>query len=352
MVGGGLTQLKVALERYVAGFDAALLSAADATTVVDQASAIEKMAATLKALAAERAAECGQWRQRGARSAAHDLAQRSGTTVGAAAEALEGARRLRQLPIQAGAARRGEVSPQQVAAIAEAAVADPRAERRLVESAQHASLGELRDECARTKEAASPKDAEARHAEVHRTRYLRTFKDRQGGWNLSVRNVAELGAEFMAMLRPLQDQVFRRARAEGRRESFEAYGADALAEMVRMAAGSGTAATQNSDEGAASEADDGSAGEGGDVLDLFPAGAEPADTTGNGTTGAAGAPEEANAADTSPAEPAPQAPGRSALPAKIIVRVDWDALVRGFPSAARCARSPASARCRCRWCGP
>lgn len=296
---GRLGELREAMELYSARFDPALISVADATAAVDDAAAIEKMAATVKALAAGRAAESGQWRRRGARSPAHDLAQRTGTSVGAAVDALDAAKALEALPVLAGAAKRGEVSPQQLAAIADAAGADPSAERRLVESSRHSSLAELRDECARIKAAARPQQAEAEHAEVHRTRYLRTFRDRQGGWNLSVRNVPEVGAEFMAMLRPLQDRVFRRARAENRRESFEAYGADALADMVRQAA---------------SASSSGAAGRGARGPDLAGAGA--------GDEGEDRPDERAD----------PAAGRRSAVPVKIIARVDWDSLVRGFPA--------------------
>ena len=71
----GLGELRRGVERYAAGFDAALLTGADAASVVDDVAAIEKMAATLKSLASARASDTGDWRRRGARSPAHDLAQ-------------------------------------------------------------------------------------------------------------------------------------------------------------------------------------------------------------------------------------------------------------------------------------
>ncbi|MDQ6798191.1 MAG: DUF222 domain-containing protein, partial [Actinomycetota bacterium] len=143
-----LAGLRDSMARYAAGFDAALVTAADAAQVVDRAAAIEKMAATVKAVAAARVAETELWRAGGDRSAAHHLARTTGTTVGAAADAINAARRLEQLPEAAAAARRGELSAGQVAAIPDAAVADPSAERRLVGSARQSSLQELKDECA------------------------------------------------------------------------------------------------------------------------------------------------------------------------------------------------------------
>ena len=64
-MGVGIAELRESLGEYAAGFDAAVLSAAQAAEVVEQASRIEKMAATVKALAAARVAESGSWRSRG-----------------------------------------------------------------------------------------------------------------------------------------------------------------------------------------------------------------------------------------------------------------------------------------------
>ena len=67
----GLGRLRESMARYVGAFDAALVSAGDAAAVVDHAAAIEKMAATLKALAAARVADTEVWRRQGDRSPAH-----------------------------------------------------------------------------------------------------------------------------------------------------------------------------------------------------------------------------------------------------------------------------------------
>ncbi len=100
-----LVDLRESVRRYAAGFDASLLSGADASSVVDVAGAIERMAATVKSLAAARSAETGVWRSTGDRSAAHHLARSTGTSVGQAAESLDTARRLSDLPAVAHAAR-------------------------------------------------------------------------------------------------------------------------------------------------------------------------------------------------------------------------------------------------------
>ncbi len=158
--------------------------------------------------------------------------------MGQAAQALETGRRLSALPQTAAAARRGELSAQQASAIADAAGADPSAEAELLDQARRSSLQELKDQCARTRAAALP-DPEARRRRIHDRRYLRTYNDAEGAWNLHMRDNPEVGAEIMAALAPLRDRLFSQARAEGRREPLEAYAADALAELARGASDHG-----------------------------------------------------------------------------------------------------------------
>ena len=226
-----LAELEDAMRRYAADFDAALLSAEQAATAVAGAAAIERMAATVKSLAAARLADTGAWKASGDRSAAHALARTTGTSVGQASEVIATARRLEDLNEVAAAARTGKLSHQQAAAVADAATADPGAERRLLDTARRSSLAELREECARTKAAALP-DAEARRRVIHAERFLRSYLDAEGAWNLRMRDNPEVGAAILAAIEPIRDRLFRAARAEGRRESSEAYAADALAELA------------------------------------------------------------------------------------------------------------------------
>ena len=235
-----LGQLREAVTRYSSSFDASLLSCEDAAVAVADAAAIEAMAATLKGLAAARAAAGRVWESAGDRSAAHHLARTTGTSVSQAAEVIETARRLEGLPVAAAAARSGELSAQQAAEVAAAAALDPAAEARLVETARTGSLAELRDECARTRAAARP-DAEARRRAIHDGRFLRSWTDAEGAWNLKVRDNPEVGAEVMAAVDAIRDRLFRQARVEGRQEPSEAYAADALAELARSG-GSGHSA--------------------------------------------------------------------------------------------------------------
>lgn len=225
-----LAELEMAMGRFASGFEPALLTASEAEGVMERAARIEHMAAAVKAAAAARLAETELWRNGGDRSPAHMLARRTGESVGKANQQLETARKLRDRPKTDAAARAGKLSPDQAAAIAEAADADPKAEDDLLKLAEKASLGELRDEAARRKAAAT--DPEDQHKAIHDSRHVRSWTGPDGAWNLGARGTVDKGADFMARVQARADQLFAKARAEGRREPREAYLYDALMDLV------------------------------------------------------------------------------------------------------------------------
>jgi len=83
-----LSELREAMGLYALGIDADAISVADATRVLEEATVIKNMATTVAALAAARVATAEMWKKSGERSAAHDLAKKTGTSVGQAASAL------------------------------------------------------------------------------------------------------------------------------------------------------------------------------------------------------------------------------------------------------------------------
>ena len=98
----------------MAGADMAHVSAAAhlkaSIKVLEDAAAIEKMAAADKAFTAARYADTEIWRRDGDRSAAHQLARITGVGVGAAIDTLETARRLYNLPVPSREALAGRLS--------------------------------------------------------------------------------------------------------------------------------------------------------------------------------------------------------------------------------------------------
>ena len=79
---------------FAEGFDAASLSPAEAASVVASCAQFEASVASIKALAAARAAEANTWKTQGYRSAAEELADRAGMSPAGARRTLETGRRL------------------------------------------------------------------------------------------------------------------------------------------------------------------------------------------------------------------------------------------------------------------
>ena len=92
--------------------------------------------------------------------------------------------------------------------------------------------------------AAADRDAEERHARIHRERRVREWTDREGAWNLSARGTTVDGARFHAGLERLIDEVFNAKRKEGVHEPRQAYGFDALMAMADGAAAANTKSTK------------------------------------------------------------------------------------------------------------
>ena len=76
-------------------------------------------------------------------------------------------------------------------------------------------------------------DEAARHRAIHVPRSLRHWRDPDGAGRLDGRFTPEVLAELLVALEPFEAEVFRCARAEGRREGFDAYRADALVALAR-----------------------------------------------------------------------------------------------------------------------
>lgn len=240
-----LTAFRVAAEDLVARLDIAQLDANAATHVVRDVTAICNMMATVKAIAAAVVAASTVWKKEGAVSAEAWLAAASGASAGQAREVLATAARLRTLPRTAAVARRGGLSPQQVAAITDAAVVAPAREAELLELADREGLGRLRESCLRVKSAADP-SPEATYLRQRAARSLIRRTDGEGMWTLWARSTADDGARFNAALDPIIDEKFRAAHRAGVRESREALALDALIELAARAVGATPIASPSS----------------------------------------------------------------------------------------------------------
>ena len=132
MVDSATANLRAAVAAFASSFDAATIEVGTAKTMVRDWAAIENTAATIKAMAAARVARADRWDRIDGKSAADWLAGETGTTAPKAQQQISTGARLAELDETAAAARRGELSPEQAAAIADASAVDPSAESALL----------------------------------------------------------------------------------------------------------------------------------------------------------------------------------------------------------------------------
>ncbi len=221
------------VEQVVATLDVDVLDPALAADYVAAFAELERLAAAGKALAARRVVATGAWKRQGAhRRAAEWLASLSGTSVGRAAQQLETAEQLAELPATEAALRAGDLSGEQATLIADAATADPHAEHDLLSHAATNGVKGLRRECGRVKAAACP-DEVAHHQRIHAQRYLRSFTDHDGAGRIDIRGPLDATATILAALKPIEAELFALARQAGRTERAEAIAFDALVELAR-----------------------------------------------------------------------------------------------------------------------
>jgi hypothetical protein len=234
--------LRAAMSAWVGALSPALLSTSEAEAALADVTAVEHMAATARVLPAARVAEGASWRRAGARSPAEHIAKKTGASTGGVLESLKLAERLAELPEVESAARAGELSPRQAAAVASAAVVAPEESARLVDDARRLPLRELEAECGRTR--AARVDREAVRRRHHRERSLRSWTDAEGAGHIHAKGTADDVARIMAGVTAERDRVFRAARAAGREEPGEAYAFDALSNLCCGTAGGGAGATR------------------------------------------------------------------------------------------------------------
>ena len=292
---GALEEIAAALHAVVEGFDPKVATATSCAQILRSADRVEKMAACLKSLAAARVAEADAHsrgrrdREGPAPSPADRMANATGTSRGAAKRSIDTGKRLEDQPALNAAGRAGELSAEQMALISEAAAANPGEEQRLVEMAKSGcSLEELRRECAKVR-AAADRDEDARRRRIHRERFAAKRTNDDGSSQITARGTTEDIAAMWAVIEGYARAQFDKARLDGRRESQGAYAFDAMAEVCRQA---------------------GANAAGGGGADVEPA-------------------QDESAGSAVPAKGRIRKP----IPTKVIVRIDHDALVRGWTKA-------------------
>lgn len=206
------------------------LTSTQVNAVLAQVVVLERLAGSARVLLSKRAAESDQWRRDGFRSAAEWLAAQQGTSTGRAKADLATSELLDGLDGTKEAMRDGSLSPDQAAAVADAASVNPDAEADLIAVAEQESLRRLRDEAARRR--SEREEGERRRERIHRRRSARSWTDRDGAWNFAAVGPADGGSGFVVEWERLTDERVAAARAAGERGTREQFAFDALAEMA------------------------------------------------------------------------------------------------------------------------
>ncbi len=226
-----LLEVELALAEVTEEFSAEGLLASEAVRGLEVASRLLNLATTVRGLLAKAVRDTGAWDKGMDRSAGHFVGRLTGTSIREADDVLETAAALEALPETEAAARRGELSGDQMAAVTKGATANPKAEGLLLDTARRGSLGELKDQARKVRFAAEP-DPEARRRRIYEQRSLRTYADQEGIFHLHLTHAPEVGAKLKGRLDPLIERFFQDARRAGVRERPDAYAADALVAAV------------------------------------------------------------------------------------------------------------------------
>jgi hypothetical protein len=230
---GDVRAVREALHAMVRDFDAAVCDGAVAKQFVEEFSQLRRLADAGITLALARVERTGAWAHGGdgVRSTAEWFARRAGVPLGEAIRVADTANRLAAFPTTERAVRDGRLSLPQTHQITDAATEDPSAEDELVDLAARSSFRQLRTR-AQQRKAAAQDDAE-RRARQQRLRGARRWTDDDGMRNYAVKLTSAQAGRFEPIWDRLINDQFVAARREGRRESSEAYAADALVSMAQ-----------------------------------------------------------------------------------------------------------------------
>jgi hypothetical protein len=317
---GNLQSLRQSILDFGATFDVSTLSPARALEVARACALMESSIASMRALAAARAADSGAWRQEGYRSAADQLAHDAGLSPSRAKRVLDTGRRLAEYPDVAKAALSGEISADKAAVVAEGASANPARAIDLLDKAKQTSMPELLEEVTRVKAEAT--DLEVRRRGIHGRRSLRRWTDTDGAFRAHLYGLPEDGAALWRALDPIRRRLLLLRRKAGSRESLDSLDYDAIMTLASVVAGADSELSLS------------------DLVELglFPQ-MDSLAIEGHALQDSAGA---AGASPTS-RPPGDSAAGKGAVskrkrvkklagsPARVLIRVDLDALLRGVP---------------------
>jgi hypothetical protein len=236
-----LTSTRTALETMACEFEPRALTGEQAVRVVTELGAIRCLVDGMLGKAAHRVEETSAHRRNG--ESDRDAAQLLGRAVGAdASEArrvIRTAKKVEKLPQTDAAVRAGRLSARQAELVADAATANPAAERKLLAAAEEGMVP-LKEACINAR--ADAEDPTKRSERQHAGRRLRIWTATDGMVEGHFRLAPEIGGRFKAAIDAGTQRIFRARRTTGPHEPHEAYAADVLADLVPADSGEGSGA--------------------------------------------------------------------------------------------------------------
>ena len=225
----------VAFRATLRTIEVELLSGQAAALVAEEMARLEKASATLRAMAAARAADCGAHRSAGYADPDEWVARMTGESRAKARSDLATGSRLSDCPKTREAAADGSLSLGQAEEITKTEREKPGSEDELVDRARSSTRRELADECRKRRQAGA--DREELAARQRARRSFRSWVDADGMQCAVLRLDPVAGVALLARIQTEADRRHRAARRDGSVEPWEAHAADAVAAI--LAAGLG-----------------------------------------------------------------------------------------------------------------
>lgn len=207
----------------------------EAASVASALATVERLAGAGRTLAAGRVATTGEYRSLGFPTAAHWLASVTGDGVGAAGRAVATAAHLDGdgLAATRAAFAGGALTGDQAAEIARTAASAPEEEARLLALAGRETTKGLRDECRRVRLAGQPDDGpQTKRERLAREMAFRTSDLGNGMGELFARMPSAWLVRIAAAVREQSEAIFDQHRKQGHDDPLAAYQVEALMTLV------------------------------------------------------------------------------------------------------------------------
>ena len=228
-----LNQLTTELQTFISSLEIDCFDAAGARGLVEIAERLRRAGDSLRTVAVGQVERTNAWKGEGAKSLSEWLSIETDCAHYEAQSVVLLANQLQHLPVTTAALLSGDLSGTQAVEVARGAIVAPNTETQLLNLSKHATVRDLRDATNRVVAAAT--DEAQRHRQVHKSRFLKSWRDPDGAFIIKGRMTVANGALVMAALKPIQDEIFKAARKSGAHERPEAYAADALMALCEKA---------------------------------------------------------------------------------------------------------------------